>query len=74
MYKKGLFWAPGVIKGMQGRGIGKALLLVCLRGLRDLGYVYGVIGGVGPVDFYEEAVRAITIPNSEPGIYTDLLK
>lgn len=72
--RKAFFGPLGVIKGMEGRGIGKALLLVCLQGLRDLGYVYGVIGGVGPVDFYEEAVGAIPIPNSEPGIYTDLLK
>ncbi len=72
--RKAFFGPLGVTKGMQGRGIGKALLLVCLQGLRDLGYVYGIIGGVGPVDFYEEAVGAIPIPNSEPGIYTDLLK
>jgi len=58
---------------MQGRGIGTALLLACLWGLRELGYVYGVIGGAGPVEFYEKAVGAIVISDSEPGIYTNLL-
>ena len=59
---------------MRGNGIGTALLLASLWGLRELGYVYGVIGGAGPVDFYEGAVGAFEIPDSEPGIYTDLLK
>ena len=58
----------------RGRGIGKALLIAALWGLRELGYVYGIIGAAGPVEFYKEAVGAIVIPDSEPGIYTDLLK
>ena len=55
-------------------GIGKALLIAALWGLRELGYVYGVIGAAGPVEFYRQTVGAIVIPDSEPGIYTDLLK
>jgi hypothetical protein len=39
-----------------------------------MGYVYGVIGGVGPIEFYQDAVGATVIPESEPGIYTDILK
>ena len=58
---------------MQGRGIGKALLIFSLWGLRELGYVYGIIGRAGPVDFYKQTVGAIVIPDSDPGIYTDLL-
>ncbi len=54
--------------------IGTALLIASLWGLRELGYVYGVIGGAGPTDFYKRAVGAIVIPDSEPGIYVDLLK
>ena len=38
------------------------------------GYVYAVIGGVGPVEFYEKCVGAFVIPNSTPGIYRDILK
>jgi hypothetical protein len=39
-----------------------------------MGYVYGVIGRAGPAEFYEKACGAIVIPDSDPGIYTDLLK
>lgn len=72
--RRSFFGPTGVIETMQGRGIGKALLLASLWGLRELGYVYGVIGRAGPVEFYEKAVGAIVIPDSDPGIYTDLLK
>ena len=72
--RKAFFGPTGVTSDMRGQGIGRALLLASLWGLRELGYVYGVIGGAGPVEFYESSVGAIEIPNSEPGIYTDLLK
>jgi GNAT superfamily N-acetyltransferase len=72
--RKAFFGPTGVVEEMQGRGIGRALLIACLWGLKELGYVYGVIGGAGPVEFYEKAVGAIVIPHSEPGIYTNLLK
>lgn len=72
--RKAFFGPTGVDKPERGRGVGKVLLLASLWGLRELGYVYGIIGAAGPVDFYEDAVGAIVIPGSEPGIYTDLLK
>jgi predicted N-acetyltransferase YhbS len=72
--RRGFFGPTGVVEGMQGRGIGKALLLFSLRGLRELGYVYGIIGHAGPVDFYQQAVGAIVIPDSDLGIYTNFLK
>lgn len=72
--RRAFFGPTGVIEEMQSRGIGKALLLACLRGLRELGYVYAIIGRAGPVQFYERVVGAIVIPDSDPGIYTDLLK
>ena len=58
----------------RGKGIGKALLLAALEGLREMGYVYAIIGAAGPVRFYQKTVGAIIIPDSEPGIYTDMLK
>jgi predicted N-acetyltransferase YhbS len=58
----------------QGKGIGKALVLASLWALREMGYVYAVIGAAGPVRFYQKTVGAIIIPDSEPGIYTDSLK
>src|SRR4030095_10007950 len=72
--RRSFFGPTGVVEGERGRGIGKALLIASLWGLRDLGYVYAIIGGAGPVKFYHETVGAIVIPDSEPGIYTDLLK
>jgi GNAT superfamily N-acetyltransferase len=72
--RRGFFGPTGVIETAQGIGVGKALLLASLWGLREMGYVYAIIGGAGPVRFYQKAVGAIIIPGSEPGIYTDILK
>jgi len=72
--RKSFFGPTGVVENERGRGLGTALLIASLWGLRELGYVYGIIGGAGPVEFYQEAVGAIVIPESTPGIYTDLLK
>jgi GNAT superfamily N-acetyltransferase len=72
--RRGFFGPTGVVESAQRRGIGRALLLECLRGLQQLGYVYGIIGGAGPVEFYEKAVGATIIEDSEPGIYTDPLR
>jgi predicted N-acetyltransferase YhbS len=71
--RRGFFGPTGVIEQARGKGIGKALLLSCLWSLREMGYVYGIIGGVGPVRFYQKTVGAIVIPDSEPGIYADPL-
>ena len=71
--RRGFFGPTAVVPEMQSKGVGRALLLASLWGLRDLGYVYGIIGGVGPVEFYQKAVNAKVIPDSDPGIYTDLL-
>lgn len=72
--RRAFFGPTGVAELERGKGIGKALLIAALWGLREMGYVYGIIGRAGPVEFYQETVGAIVIPDSEPGIYTDLLK
>ena len=72
--RRAFFGPTGVDERERGHGIGKALLLESLWGLRELGYVYGIIGAAGPVEFYQQTVGAIVIPDSEPGIYSDLLK
>lgn len=72
--RRGFFGPTGVSQSAQGKGIGKALLLASLEGLREMGYVYAIIGAAGPVRFYQKTVGAIIIPDSEPGIYTDMLK
>lgn len=72
--RRAFFGPTGVLESERGRGAGKALLIASLAGLRELGYVYAVIGGVGPADFYARAVGATVIPDSTPGIYADMLK
>jgi GNAT superfamily N-acetyltransferase len=71
--RRGYFGPTGVDAAQRGRGVGRALLIAALWGLRDLGYGYGIIGAAGPVDFYEKTVHAMVIPDSTPGVYTDLL-
>ena len=71
--RRSFFGPTGVAENVQGRGIGKALLLACLWGLRELGYVYAIIGRAGPIEFYQNTVGATVIPDSDPGIYTNLL-
>lgn len=68
------FGPTGVLENQRGLGIGKVLLLSCMHGLREMGYVYAIIGGAGPVGFYEKTVGAAVIPDSVPGVYKDLLK
>lgn len=72
--RKCFFGPTGVAPEARGQGIGAVLLIACLHGLRELGYAYGIIGGAGPTEFYERVVGAKVIPDSIPGIYTDLLK
>lgn len=72
--RKAFFGPTGVAESERGHGVGKALLVAALWGLRELGYVYGVIGHAGPIEFYQEVVGATVIPDSDPGIYEDLLK
>lgn len=70
---RGFVGPMGVAPDSRGSGIGRAVLLAALRQMRSLGYVYAVIGGVGPADFYKKAVGATDIENSAPGIYEDIL-
>ncbi len=72
--RRNFFGPTGVSKAVHGQGIGTALLVASLGGLRELGYVYGIIGAAGPVEFYEKTVGAVVIVDSNPGIYTDLLR
>ena len=72
--RRGFFGPMGVIDSAKNIGVGKALLLAALDALKEMGYVYAIVGAAGPVRFYQKTVGAIIIPDSEPGIYTDLLK
>jgi len=70
---RGFFGPTGVVESARGLGLGKALLFKALEALRELGYAYAVIGGVGPKDYYAKACGAVEIAGSDPGIYGDLL-
>ena len=71
---RGFLGPMGVTEPARGRGTGAALLLAALHDMRAHGYVYGVIGGVGPAEFYERVCGATIIPDSTPGGYAGMLR
>lgn len=71
---KGFFGPTGVDETARGQGIGEALLIATLRGMREAGYAYAVIGDPGPVEFYRKRLDALEIPGSKPGIYRGMLR
>ena len=69
--RKDYFGPTGVDPAWQGKGIGRALFLAALIGLRELGYTYAIIGDAGPVEFYRKTVGAKEIGFGDGrGIYT----
>jgi GNAT superfamily N-acetyltransferase len=72
--RRGFFGPTGVVESARGQGIGTALLIAGMWGLAEMGYVYGIIGAAGPMEFYQRTVGAIKIPDSKPGIYTNILR
>ena len=70
---RNFFGPTGVDPKVRNGGIGKALLFACLEDMRQQGFGYAIIGGVGPAEFYTKAVGAVAIDGSEPGIYRGLL-
>lgn len=63
----------GVSKDFRKRGLGKVLLYLALRSMKEMGYAYAIIGGVGPAKFYEKTFGAKIIKGSDPGIYKGIL-
>lgn len=70
---RNFFGPTGVEEKLRGKGIGKALLLECLYAMKSQGYAYGIIGGVGPAEFYAKNVGAELIEGSNPGIYKGIM-
>lgn len=70
---RNFFGPTGVDEKCRGKGIGKILLMECLAAMREQGYAYAIIGGVGPAEFYSKAVGAELIEGSNPGIYKGIL-
>jgi GNAT superfamily N-acetyltransferase len=70
--RRDYFGPTGVREDLRGSGLGAALLLACLGSMREMGYAYAIIGGVGPAKFYEKTVGAVVVPGSEVGIFGSL--
>ena len=68
------FFGPTAVdESCRGKGVGAALLLSALWSMRDEGYAYAIIGGVGPAAFYEKVCGAKMIEGSTPGAYRDFI-
>jgi len=70
---RNFFGPTGVEPKARKNGVGTALLLACLEDMRQQGFGYAIIGGVGPAAYYSKAVGAVPIEGSEPGVYGGLL-
>ena len=69
------FFGPiGIDPAFRHQGIGKAVLLTTLDAMAQAGYAYAIIGGAGPMTFFEKCVGAFPIPGSTPGIYRPSIK
>lgn len=71
---RNFFGPTGTLESERGKGIGKVLLIKSLESLREMGYAYAIIGGVGPVEFYEKTVGAKIIEGSDVSIYENLIR
>lgn len=71
---RNFFGPTGTIESERGKGIGKVLLIKALESMREMGYAYAIIGGVGPAEFYQKAVEAKLIDGSETSIYEHLIR
>jgi GNAT superfamily N-acetyltransferase len=65
----GFFGPIGVVKSHRNKGTGKALLTAGLQDMKMKGYGYAIVGAVKDTNYYRNAVGAIEIPDSSPGIY-----
>jgi len=70
----GFLGPVGVLESSRGDGIGGALVLSVLHEMARQGYGYAVIGGVGPVRFFQKVCGAVEIQGSTPGIYGKRLR
>jgi GNAT superfamily N-acetyltransferase len=72
--RRGFFGPTGVRADLRGQGAGAALLFRCLHSMRDMGYAYAIIGGVGPAEFYVKTCGAVIIEGSDTSVYGDLYR
>jgi predicted N-acetyltransferase YhbS len=70
---RNFFGPTGVAPEARKGGVGTGLLFACLEAMREQGFGYAIIGGVGPAAYYAKTAGAVLIEGSEPGIYRGLL-
>ena len=56
---RNFFGPTGVKLEVRKNGIGTGLPFACLEDMRQQGYGYAIVGGVGPTAFYSKAVGAV---------------
>ncbi|MBE2183923.1 MAG: GNAT family N-acetyltransferase [Anaerolineae bacterium] len=71
---RGFFGPTGVSESARGRGIGTAIMLACMHDMLAQGYMYAIVGHVGPIDYYQKAISAIVIEDSTPSVLVGLLR
>ncbi|MCB1935188.1 MAG: GNAT family N-acetyltransferase [Nitrosomonas sp.] len=71
---KGFLGPIGVEPKYRFIGIGKVLLLSCLKAMAYQGYAYAIIGSIGAKDFFDQSITTFEIPDSSPGAYKGILK
>lgn len=71
---KNFFDPMGTSENWREKGIGHVLLVKSLQAMKEMGYAYAIIGGVGPSEFYKNTVGATLIEGSEISIYQHLLR
>ena len=72
---KDYFGPIGVDPACRAHGVGTGLLLCCLHSMWEMGYAYAIIGWADDAaPFYEKTVGAISIPDSHPAIYQNLIR
>lgn len=72
--RRGFFGPTGVREDLRGHGAGASLLFRCLDAMRETGYAYAIIGGVGPAAFYEKTCGAKVIEGSDVSVYGELYR
>ena len=70
----GFFGPIGVEKSHRKKGTGKALMTACLQDMKLKGYGYAIVGAIKDTNYYKNAVGAIEIQDSSPGIYHSQIK
>ena len=72
--RRGFFGPTGVREDLRGKAIGASLLFRCLESMREMGYAYAIIGGVGPAEFYTKVCGAQIIEGSDASVYAELYR